>query len=157
MVNISSKSLKMVIDFPYYLKYDKFQALKVYYSAIKWSNMKISTRSCFTCISWEVGYSPALINIRTFVAKRVNTRFLRSFCGSIFGRWSAVWSIFDGYSVFFWWSVFDKTPVPPCLGTRVPKWGFFQFLTMANYDPSWTCKQFLFIYLVMYTVQACEF
>ena len=29
--------------------------------------------------------------------------------------------------VFFWWSVFDKTPVPPCLGTRVPKWGFFQF------------------------------
>ena len=35
MVDISSKSLRMVIDFPYYLKYDKSQDLKVYYSAIK--------------------------------------------------------------------------------------------------------------------------
>ena len=43
MVDISSKSLRMVIDFPYYLKYDKSQDLKVYYSAIKWRNMKIST------------------------------------------------------------------------------------------------------------------
>ena len=34
----------------------------------------------FTCISWEVGYSPALINISTFVAKRVITRFLGKFC-----------------------------------------------------------------------------
>ena len=34
MVDISSKSLGMVIDFPY-LKYDKSQDLKVYYSAIK--------------------------------------------------------------------------------------------------------------------------
>ena len=30
-----SKFLRMVIDFPYYLKYDKSQDLKVYYSAIK--------------------------------------------------------------------------------------------------------------------------
>ena len=47
MVDISSKSLRMVIDFPYYLKYDKSQDLKVYYSAIKWSNMKISTSTLF--------------------------------------------------------------------------------------------------------------
>ena len=31
MVDISSKFLRMVIDFPYYLKYDKSQDLKVYY------------------------------------------------------------------------------------------------------------------------------
>ena len=47
MVDISSKSLRMVIDFPYYLKYDKSQDLKVYYSAIKWRNMKISTSTLF--------------------------------------------------------------------------------------------------------------
>ena len=31
MVDISSKSLKMVIDFPYYLKYDEIQDLKSAY------------------------------------------------------------------------------------------------------------------------------
>ena len=66
MVDISSKSLRMVIDFPYYLKYDKSQDLRVYYSAIinelmnlKWRNMKISTSTLFY----------------------MYTRFLRNFCG----------------------------------------------------------------------------
>ena len=36
---------------------------------------------CFTCISWEEVFSPALISIRTFVAKSVIMRFLRNFCG----------------------------------------------------------------------------
>ena len=46
MVDISPKYLKMVIDFPYYLKYDKSQDFKVY-SAIKWSHMKISTSTLY--------------------------------------------------------------------------------------------------------------
>ena len=58
-----------------------------------------------------VGYSPALINMRTIVAKRVNTRFLRSFCG----RYLVDKVLYGRYLVdflgFFWWSIFDKTPV----------------------------------------------
>ena len=46
MVDISPKYLRMVIDFPYYLKYDKSQDFKVY-SAIKWSHMKISTSTLY--------------------------------------------------------------------------------------------------------------
>ena len=47
MVNISSKSHRMLIVFPYYSKHDKSQDLKLYYSAIKWSNMKITTSTLF--------------------------------------------------------------------------------------------------------------
>ena len=47
MVDISSKFLRMLIDFPYYSKYDKSQDSKLYYSAIKWSNMKITTSTLF--------------------------------------------------------------------------------------------------------------
>ena len=74
--------------------------------------MKICTSTCFTCISWEAGYSPALINICTFVAKCVNTRFLRNFCGRylvdkmLCGRYLVDILGFCGR-----YSIFDKTPL----------------------------------------------
>ena len=55
--------------------------------------------------------SPALINICTFVAKCVTTRFLSSFCG----RYLVDKMLCGRYLVdilgFFWWSIFDKTPL----------------------------------------------
>ena len=63
---------------------------------------------CFTCISWEVGYSPALINMRTCVAKRVNTRTFVVDIWSIKCCVVDIWSIFR---FFVWWSIFDKTPL----------------------------------------------
>ena len=109
MVDISPKYLKMVIDFPYYLKYDKSQDFKVY-SAIKWSHMKISTSTLYLLGS-RIQSCP---NKHAYFCRKM-CKYMRAFQGTfVVEIWSIkccvvdIWSIFR---IYFWWSIFNKTPV----------------------------------------------
>ena len=63
------------------------------------------------CTSTLFFMCPALINIFTFVAKCVTTRLIRNFCGRYLVDKMLCGRYLVDILVFFWWSIFDKTPL----------------------------------------------